>query len=187
MVGRQLPFFSVIVPFWLIWAFAGWRGMMGIWPAILVAGAVVRGAAVPGVELSRAVAGGHRRGDRVDGVARPVPARLASVATAGSQVIVSACGTTTARRRRRAADVIRAWVPWLILSVLVFIWGMPQVKAALDAWTTVRIPVPGLHNLHRARATGRGGADQGTGNLRRLLAVGHRHRHLDRRRSSPAS
>src|SRR5690348_6868316 len=38
MVGRQLPFFSLIVPFWLIWAFAGWRGMMAIWPAILVCG-----------------------------------------------------------------------------------------------------------------------------------------------------
>ena len=38
MVGRQLPFFSLLVPFWLIWAFAGWRGMMGVWPAILVAG-----------------------------------------------------------------------------------------------------------------------------------------------------
>ena len=38
MVGRQLPFFSLIVPFWLIWAFAGWRGMMAIWPAVLVTG-----------------------------------------------------------------------------------------------------------------------------------------------------
>src|ERR1700688_547155 len=38
MVGRQLPFFSLIVPFWVIWAFAGWRGMMQIWPAILVTG-----------------------------------------------------------------------------------------------------------------------------------------------------
>src|ERR1700756_1106176 len=38
MVGRQLPFFSLIVPFWLIWAFAGWRGMVAIWPAILVCG-----------------------------------------------------------------------------------------------------------------------------------------------------
>src|SRR5436190_13073217 len=38
MVGRQLPFFSIIVPFWLIWAFAGFRGMLEIWPAILVAG-----------------------------------------------------------------------------------------------------------------------------------------------------
>src|SRR5919112_6395795 len=39
MVGRQLPFFSVIVPFWLIWAFCGFAGMAAIWPAILVAGA----------------------------------------------------------------------------------------------------------------------------------------------------
>src|SRR6195256_1414471 len=38
MVGRQLPFFSLIVPFWLIWAFAGWRGMVQVWPAILVTG-----------------------------------------------------------------------------------------------------------------------------------------------------
>ena len=38
MVGRQLPFFSLIVPFWVVWAFAGWRGMKGVWPAILVTG-----------------------------------------------------------------------------------------------------------------------------------------------------
>src|SRR5258706_5333826 len=38
MVGRQLPFFSLIVPAWLIWAFAGWRGMVQVWPAILVTG-----------------------------------------------------------------------------------------------------------------------------------------------------
>ncbi len=44
MVGRQLPFFSVIVPFWLVCAFAGWRGMVQVWPAILVAGV---GFAVP--------------------------------------------------------------------------------------------------------------------------------------------
>src|SRR6195256_3389373 len=38
MVGRQLPFFSLIVPFWVVWAFAGWRGVKGVWPAILVTG-----------------------------------------------------------------------------------------------------------------------------------------------------
>ena len=38
MVGRQLPFFSLLVPFWLIWAFVGFRRMIEIWPAILVAG-----------------------------------------------------------------------------------------------------------------------------------------------------
>jgi lactate permease len=38
MVGRQLPFFSILVPFWVVAAFAGWRGMWGVWPAALVAG-----------------------------------------------------------------------------------------------------------------------------------------------------
>src|SRR5262245_55908627 len=38
MVGRQLPFFSVLVPFWLVAAFAGFRGMLGVWPAALVTG-----------------------------------------------------------------------------------------------------------------------------------------------------
>src|SRR5438874_8174275 len=38
MVGRQLPFFSLIVPFWVVWAFAGWRGMIAAWPAVLVTG-----------------------------------------------------------------------------------------------------------------------------------------------------
>src|SRR5450432_1327856 len=38
MVGRQLPFFSLIVPFWVVWAFAGWKGMKEVWPAILVTG-----------------------------------------------------------------------------------------------------------------------------------------------------
>src|SRR5207245_7613076 len=38
MAGRILPFFSVLVPFWLLWAFAGFNGMIEIWPAVLVAG-----------------------------------------------------------------------------------------------------------------------------------------------------
>src|SRR5450432_329944 len=38
MVGRQLPLFSLIVPFWVVWAFAGWKGTKEVWPAILVTG-----------------------------------------------------------------------------------------------------------------------------------------------------
>ena len=39
MVGRQLPFFSLLIPFWVVAAFAGWRGLRGIWPVALTAGA----------------------------------------------------------------------------------------------------------------------------------------------------
>ena len=38
MAGRQLPFFSLLVPAWLVWAMAGWRGVLGVWPAVLVCG-----------------------------------------------------------------------------------------------------------------------------------------------------
>ncbi|MGA8538509.1 MAG: L-lactate permease, partial [Terriglobales bacterium] len=37
-VGRILPFFSVLVPFWLVWAYAGYKGMKEVWPAVAVAG-----------------------------------------------------------------------------------------------------------------------------------------------------
>jgi len=38
MVGRQLPVFSVIIPFWLVWAYAGFGGMLEVWPALITAG-----------------------------------------------------------------------------------------------------------------------------------------------------
>jgi lactate permease len=43
--------------------------------------------------------------------------------------------------------VVRAWVPWVILSVVVFLWGLPSVKAKLDHISIIKIPVAGLHNL----------------------------------------
>src|ERR1051325_4366332 len=38
MAGRQLPIFSLVVPAWLVWAMAGWRGVVGVWPALVVCG-----------------------------------------------------------------------------------------------------------------------------------------------------
>ena len=45
------------------------------------------------------------------------------------------------------ADVIRAWTPWAILTVFVFIWGLPSVKAALNGLFAPSFPMSGLHNL----------------------------------------
>jgi len=46
-----------------------------------------------------------------------------------------------------SAEVVRAWVPWVILSVVVFCWGLPKFKAFLDKISIIKIPVAGLHNL----------------------------------------
>lgn len=146
MVGRQLPLFSVIVPFWLIAAFAGWRGVVGVWPAILAAG-------VPFAVLQALVSNLH--GPWLVDV-------VASIASMGSLVLflrvwqprdgwqpghMLGARVDEGMVAPTPADVRRAWMPWVILSVLVFVWGLPPVKAALDGATTLRIPVPLLHDL----------------------------------------
>ena len=146
MVGRQLPFFSVIVPFWLIWAFAGFRGMWSVWPAILVAGVSF---AIPQFLISNFH--GPWLVDVVSSIvslgALALFLKLWQPARTWLLPGESDGPTAHAAHTHSRADVIRAWVPWLILSVLVFVWGLPQMKAWLDSISVVRIPVPGLHNL----------------------------------------
>jgi lactate permease len=144
MVGRQLPLFSLIVPFWLVWAFAGFRGMRGVWPAILVAG-------VSFATLQFLISNYH--GPWLVDVA-------ASLASMGAVVLflrvwhpsdgwhspLAASGRDGAPAPPRR-DVVRAWTPWIILSVIVFVWGIPQVRAWLDGIAALRIPVPTLHQV----------------------------------------
>ena len=52
-----------------------------------------------------------------------------------------------ARMRHSRADIIRAWTPWAILTVFVFVWGLPPVKAALNSIFAPNFPIAGLHKL----------------------------------------
>src|SRR4029078_11079471 len=45
------------------------------------------------------------------------------------------------------AQIIKAWTPWVILSVLVFLWGLPQIKTILNDISAPKFPIEGLHNL----------------------------------------
>ena len=141
MVGRQLPFFSVIVPFWLVWAYAGWRHTLEVWPAILVAGV---GFAVP-----QWLVANYHGPWLVDVVASVVSLGLVASflrlwhPRAGPFAADAAHGTAT--KMAESALVWRAWTPWLILSVIVFVWGLPSTKAWLDSLSVIRIPVPFLH------------------------------------------
>jgi lactate permease len=155
MVGRQLPFFSLIVPFWLIWAFAGFRGMMQIWPAILVCGVSF---AVPQFVISNyinpwivdvgasLICMGCLIGFfRVwhpkelwlspalrtrDDSAASMPARAAAPSQAPSREAI--WGSLT---------------PWIIVCVILLIWGTGWFKAAVNPWATWSYPVPDLHNM----------------------------------------
>jgi len=146
MVGRQLPFFSIIVPFWLIWAFAGFRGMIEIWPALLVAGAFF---AVPQFLVSNFH--GPWLVDVVSAVVS-IGALVAFLRIWHPLTIWGLNGAEQDRESRRAhgysrVQVVKAWTPWLILSILVFLWGIPQVKDFLDGISSVKVSVPGVDRL----------------------------------------
>ena len=146
MVGRQLPFFSVLIPFWLVWAFCGFRKMKEVWPALVVAGVSF---AVPQFLIS------NYHGPWLAGVGAAVISMATLVlfllkwrpkTTLGDKGEEEA-GPPLPRRRLTAGELVRAWMPWLVLSVFVFLWGTPQVKAFLDGLSIVRFPVPGLDKL----------------------------------------
>jgi lactate permease len=148
MVGRQLPFFSVLVPFWLIWAFAGWKGVKGIWPAILITGVTF---AIPQYLISN-----YHGPMLVDVGAAMVSmfclvlflkvwkpkevwttTRLRGREAESGEADASARTTFT---RHDTSVVVKAWIPWLILTVFVFAWGFPTVKDFLNG-STKRIEV----------------------------------------------
>ena len=134
--GRILPFFSVIVPFWIVWVMAGRKGMMEVWPACLTSG------------VSFAVAQflvSNYHGPWVVDIAGALISMLALV------VLLMVWKPKTTWRfeheRTEAIDaakvqttkaVVRAWMPWALLSIFVFAWGLPQMKTFLNGGTKDR-------------------------------------------------
>ena len=140
MIGRQLPFFSVIVPFWLVWAMSGWRKMLEVWPACLTCG------------LSFAIVQflvSNYHGPWVVDIAASIASIVALLILLKfwqpREVLQQAEKTVVARPSTSAA--LRAWMPWIILSVVVFVWGLPQVKAWMNGFSLINIQVPFLHNM----------------------------------------
>jgi lactate permease len=157
MIGSQLPFFSLLVPFWLIWAFAGRRGMGEIWPAILVAGVSF---AIPqylvsnyhGPWLVDVIASIVSMGSLVLFLKVWQPKKIwRTVAFANyhddsmKDVVYEEVPTHDTSGTR--ISVVKAWMPWMLLSVLVFIWGTPPFKKLLDSIWAWKYVVPGLDKM----------------------------------------
>src|SRR5262245_48169042 len=183
MVGRQLPFFSFLVPFWVVWSLAGFRGMLGVWPVAMTAGLAF---AIPQFLISNFH--GPWLVDIVASICSiaatalllrfwrpksPCNAEIVQTPPSGSPSPGGegrgACRAEAAFERgpegerthglteatvggppqsvHSAARHRQAWIPWLLLSVLVFIWGIPAVKKSLDRISSPEFKVPGLHNI----------------------------------------
>ncbi|NML44699.1 L-lactate permease [Ramlibacter sp. G-1-2-2] len=153
MVGRQLPFFSLLVPFWLIWAFAGFRGMLQVWPAILVTGVSF---AIPQFVVSN-----YFGPSLVDVIAAAVSMLClalflkawkpkvvwTSVVPRGREADAGDAPPPRARAQHPRAAVWRAWMPWALLAIFVFLWGLPVVKTWLNGVFAPAYPIGGLHNM----------------------------------------
>jgi lactate permease len=141
MAGHQLPFFSLIVPAWMVCAMAGWRGLAGVWPAVLVCGGTFAA-----VQYAMATFVGAALVDVVGGVASLVALaaflrwwRPATVWRHGAES--PAHSAEPSSPLDSAARIAWAWMPWVFLSLAVFAWGLPAVKATLDGRGTA-VPLP---------------------------------------------
>ncbi|MFG1212571.1 L-lactate permease [Xanthobacter flavus] len=170
MAGRQLPFLSVLVPFWLILIMDGTRGVRETWPAILVAGgsfATVQfltanfvGPELPDITAALATLitlplflrfWQPRRIFRFETEAKTPGAKKPGLMDHGATPgpAVAAVEPTVTYT---AGQIVRAWSPFLILTLFVTIWSIPPFKAlfaaggALDGMVA-HFSVPFLHNM----------------------------------------
>src|SRR5437763_1081115 len=154
MVGRQLPVFSLIVPFWLIWVFAGWRGMLQIWPAILVSGISF---AVPQFLISNYVnpwivdigASLISMGCLIGflRVWRPKELWLLPALRSRDKPATTMPKPSPVVAKPPTEQIWASLVPWIIVCAVLLIWGTGWFKALVNPYTTWNFPVPDLHNM----------------------------------------
>ncbi len=160
MVGRQLPVFSLIVPFWVVAAMSGWRGVRGVWPAALVAGAAF---AVPQFLVSTF------HGPMLVDIVSSLCSMVALVILLRFWQPKDA---PRSKRRPAARFDWHPWLPWAVLTVCIFVWGLPPVKRALDSVGVPSFAIPGLDSVvHRAPPVGTG-AEKAVYELKALSATG---------------
>jgi lactate permease len=155
MVGRQLPLFSLIVPFWVVWAFAGWKGMKDVWPAILVTGVSF---AVPQFVISNYI-----NPWIVDIGASLIsmgclilflkvwqprelwlsPALRGRDESAATMVAPTPMDKTPLSQR----ELWSALLPWIIVCVVMLIWGNGEFKNWANKFFVWNYEVPDLDKM----------------------------------------
>jgi lactate permease len=146
VVATLLTPFCVLVPFWLIWAFAGFRAMCEVWPAILISGVsfgftqllVARLHGPWLVDISAAV---------VSLVVFVLFLRVWKPRRILNAQRKDITHLPRSLRQNHASVVVRAAVPWLILTLFVTVWGTPRFTAWIDSLSTLHLHMAGLDRV----------------------------------------
>jgi lactate permease len=143
MVGRQLPFFSLLIPFWLVIVMAGVQGLVEVWPACLVAGG--------SFAVSQFLVSNYNGPLLVDIISSVVSMLALVVLLRFWQPrniwrFEHERDSEIDRYQPSHRDSIVAWMPWVLLCAFVFAWGVPSVKKQLEKAGTIKFKVPLLDN-----------------------------------------
>ncbi|MGD0846399.1 L-lactate permease [Bradyrhizobium sp.] len=155
MVGRQLPIFSLLVPFWVVWAFAGWKGMKEIWPAILVTGVTF---AVPQFVISNYInpwivdigASLISMGGLILFLKVWQPKQLWLSPVLRGRDESAATMTPVKPLDQTPLTQAQLWsslLPWIIVCIVMLVWGNGAFKTWANSIFTWNYPVPDLHNM----------------------------------------
>jgi len=135
MVGRQLPFFALLLPFYVIAVYAGFRNMLRVWPVLLVSGA--------SFALTQFIASNYVNYSLTDVLSSMVSL---IVTIAFLRVWKPAVDPKFAVNVDRINEVrgkvggAQGWYPWIIVSVVVIVWTVAKIFTIGD----VKVPWPGL-------------------------------------------
>ncbi|WP_242215161.1 L-lactate permease [Bacillus cereus group sp. BfR-BA-01383] len=157
MAGHQLPFLSLFVPFFIVFLMDGFKGVRQTWPALFVAGS-----SFAITQFITATFLGPELPDITSALVSLVslslflkvwqPKEIYQSKQADSEVAAATTTTSTSMPKLTVGKVVKAWSPFIILTVMVVIWSQSFFKAlfapggALES-LVFKFEVPGLHNL----------------------------------------
>ena len=143
--GRQLPFLSVFVPLWLSVTMCGFKRSMEVLPAIVIAGVCFAGTQFI---VSNFV--GPYLPDIASAIVTIIGLGLFLKVWKPKKVWhfpdEAPAGQRTVSSDFSGGQIFRAWLPYIVLAFMVFLWGLPSVQGALNNVFILKIEWAGLHN-----------------------------------------